>query len=55
MNDTSSSVDFENTMAVMEIFKRREKFIMHNNYCILEMIAFYDNFFLDRIVDLVRY
>lgn len=47
MNDTSSSIDFEKVMAV---FKRREKFIMHNNYCILEIIAFYDNFFLNRII-----
>ena len=41
---------YEEFMKVEKLFKRRNKFIMHNNYCILETVAFYENIFLNDII-----
>ena len=32
------------------MFNRRNKIILHNNYCILETVAFYENILLDDII-----
>ena len=38
------------SLEVMYMFNRRNKIILHNNYCILETVAFYENILLDDII-----
>ncbi|MGN0993247.1 MAG: hypothetical protein ACI4PE_04935 [Bacilli bacterium] len=37
----SNNSDLTQVLEVQRIFDRRNKIILHNNYCILETIAFY--------------
>lgn len=46
----ANSTDSKKVSEVLHIFDRRNKIISHNNYCILETIAFYDNIFLNNII-----
>ena len=46
----ANSTDSKKVSEVQHIFDRRNKIISHNNYCILETIAFYDNIFLNNII-----
>ena len=45
-----NSIDLKQVLEVQHIFDRRNKIILHNNYCILETIAFYDHIFLNNII-----
>lgn len=46
----SNDSDLKQALEVQRIFDRRNKIILHNNYCILETIAFYDNIFFNNII-----
>ncbi len=46
----ANSANLKQALEVQRIFDRRNKIILHNNYCILETIAFYDHIFLDNII-----
>lgn len=46
----SNSIDLNQALDVQHIFDRRNKILLHNNYCIFETIAFYDNIFLNNII-----
>lgn len=50
MNENKVLEEMVTDLKILGVLKSREKFIKHNNYCILEVVAFYDNFFLDRII-----
>lgn len=46
----ANSTDLKQVLEMQHIFDRRNKIIVHNNYCILETIAFYDYIFLNNII-----
>lgn len=46
----ANSTDLKQVLEMQHIFDRRNKIIVHNNYCILETIAFYDHIFLNNII-----
>ena len=46
----TNSADLKQALEVQRIFDRRNKIILHNNYCILETIAFYDHILLNNII-----
>lgn len=45
-----SDGDLNQHFALLRIFERRNKILIHNNYCVLETIMFYENVFLNNII-----
>lgn len=43
-------VNTAKSLKIMNLIDERNKFILHNNMCIIETVAFYDKVFLDLIV-----
>ena len=46
----SNGSDLKQALEVQHIFDRRNKIILHNNYCILETVSFYEHVLLNNVI-----